>query len=240
MGSKAYGSPFAARSNASGRLALGIPADANDSLASRWPSIATPLKESECELPDNPRGPRNLQVGVWLMPGNQHPGELEDFVADLVPPADRIWPRAEELYIDDIPCEDRLFPQQKTTRAQVHAWLATRPKPRPMGLGIASGDFITTRLTRRHSLHGYATFSICPRSDRAPAKSMEVTALPLVGDGELHSLRGAGKTDAAHCGAAGSTSSHMAMMPATKATNRRPMPRIRATVRARLRDPLGA
>ncbi len=132
--------------NASGRRTLGIVADANDQPDQRWQSISDKLKEASCAVPDSlsrdgviVSGPRDIRVGVWLMPDNQRPGELEDFVADLIPEDDPIWSMAQG-FIDGIPEELRLFRPQKLLRAQVHAWLATRKKPRPMGLAIEAGD----------------------------------------------------------------------------------------------------
>ena len=73
------------------------------------------------------------------MPDNQCVGELENFVCDMIPANDPILPRAQR-YIDDIPAKDRKFKDAKLTRAHVHAWLATREKPRPMGTAITAGD----------------------------------------------------------------------------------------------------
>ena len=132
--------------NASGRQTLGIIADANEHPDQRWQSISDQLKKASCVVPASISargeifsGPRNVRVGVWLMPDNERSGELEDFVADLIPRDDPIWPRAKR-YIDEIPDDLRLFPPQKLMRAHVHAWLATRKAPRPMGQAITAGD----------------------------------------------------------------------------------------------------
>ena len=73
------------------------------------------------------------------MPNNVQAGQLEDFIAELVPQSDPIWPRAYH-HIDGIPNPERPFPRQKITGAYIHAWLATREKPRPMGQAITTGD----------------------------------------------------------------------------------------------------
>ena len=73
------------------------------------------------------------------MPDNQRTGELEDFVADMIPRDDPVWPRARQ-YIDGIPKADRKFKEGKLTRAYVHAWLAARNKPRPMGTAVEVND----------------------------------------------------------------------------------------------------
>ena len=134
---------------ASGRLVLGIVVDANDHLEQRWEQLRGRLSSADIELPPlpDPYGtivdgvPRRPRVGVWLMPDNEVPGELEDFVQTMIPPADPVWPRSKQ-YIDDIPSADRRF-GDKVTRAKVHAWLAAREDPRLMGTAIRAGDLQT-------------------------------------------------------------------------------------------------
>ena len=70
------------------------------------------------------------------------PGELENFVAEMIPDDDPIWPLARR-YIDGIPERDRKFAKKKTMRAKVHAWLATRKTPGFMGSEIGQGDMRT-------------------------------------------------------------------------------------------------
>ncbi|MXZ31256.1 MAG: hypothetical protein F4Z22_10575 [Acidimicrobiia bacterium] len=78
-------------------------------------------------------------VGIWLMPNNQAPGELEDFVSEMIPEEDLVWPKSEQ-YIDEIPSSSRRFPEDKAHKAKVHAWLAARRHPGLMGLAIREGD----------------------------------------------------------------------------------------------------
>ena len=132
-----------ARVNFTGRIALGIVADANNDIDARWqrirnrmpPRIALPerLARGGVVVPGRPR------VGVWLMPNNADSGELEDFVLQMLPPNDSVWPRAER-YIDEIPAADRKFALGKTLRAQLYAWLAAREDPRRMGEAIGTRD----------------------------------------------------------------------------------------------------
>ncbi len=61
-----------------------------------------------------PKGPASAgtivqgvpRIGIWLMPNNKTAGELEDFVAALIPGDDPVWPRS-QAYIDEIPKKDR-------------------------------------------------------------------------------------------------------------------------------------
>lgn len=135
---------------ASGRRVLGIIADANKHPARRWQSITDPLRQSGFSPPDAPlssgtilSGPRGLRAGIWLMPDNHRPGELEDFIAGMIPPHDPVWPHSKR-YVKDIPEADRQFKSTKLTRAQVHAWLATREEPRQIGLAISAQDLLHT------------------------------------------------------------------------------------------------
>ena len=131
----------------SGRKALGILVDANEDLNARWSAVATRLREENIEIPDSPRPggtivdgtSRTPRVGIWLMPDNTLPGELENFVSEMIPDDDPVWPRARR-YIDDIPEADRKFSEKKIQRARIHAWLATREDPRKMGAAIRARD----------------------------------------------------------------------------------------------------
>ena len=103
------------------------------------------LKKSGCEVPDAIcqsgsvfPGPRNIRVGVWLMPDNKRSGELENFIFSMIPKNDPILPRA-MCYVDNIPECERKFENHKLTRAYVHSWLATCKKPWPMGTAIKAG-----------------------------------------------------------------------------------------------------
>ena len=134
---------------AEGRVAVGILVDANDDLRSRWQAVTDRLRPAGIQPPTSPSPGGTVidvdgkpRVGVWLMPDNESPGELEDFFARMIPPGDPVWPLS-EAYIDDIPEESRRFAQGKILRAKVHAWLAARERPRPMGSAIDAGDLDT-------------------------------------------------------------------------------------------------
>lgn len=129
---------------ASGRLAVGILTDANDDPAARWQEIAGRLRRTQVTPPAGMETSGAVvegrpRVGIWLMPDNESAGELEDFVAKLIPDGDPVWPRARS-YIDDIPMAERKFAAGKVLRARVHAWLAARTEPRLMGAAIGAGD----------------------------------------------------------------------------------------------------
>ncbi len=130
--------------NVSGRLAVGILADANDDPNARWQAIAHQLREANVAVPPNMLDAGTVvenrpRVGVWLMPDNRSPGELENFVSEMIPGGDPVWPMAVE-YIEGIRPEDRKFRDGKVLRTKIHAWLAARAEPRKMGSAIHTGD----------------------------------------------------------------------------------------------------
>ena len=126
------------------RKAIGIIVDANDDLDARWHAVANRLRDENIEVPTSPEPTGTIifstpRIGLWLMPDNTSPGELENFVSEMIPDDDPIWPRSQS-YIDGIPESDRKFTEKKILRAKVHAWLATRRDPRPMGTAIRARD----------------------------------------------------------------------------------------------------
>lgn len=121
---------------------VGIIVDADDpddpsvNISNRWQSLKGVLDSFDSvSLPDDPspegtigtiqrKDGTSVVVGIWLMPDNQSPGTLEDFVKLLVP-ADRtsLWARAEGC-VDEIPDVERLFRAIDTPKAYLHTWLA--------------------------------------------------------------------------------------------------------------------
>ena len=130
-----------------GRQALGILVDANDSPATRWQAISDRLASVGIQTPAAPHPNGTIieaaddmpRIGIWLMPNNQSPGELEDFVAQMIPDIDPVWPLSQD-YISRIPNDHREFAENKVSTAEVYAWLATREDPRQMGAAIGARD----------------------------------------------------------------------------------------------------
>ena len=138
-----------------GRQAVGIVVDMDDAPRSRWNEVAAQISRSGFRLTTAPDADGTivdhgqLRVGIWLMPDNQAAGELEDFVAQMIPADDPVWPLAQD-YIAGIPPSARKFADGKTLRAQLHSWLAAREDPRQMGLAIRARDLaVDSELCRK-------------------------------------------------------------------------------------------
>ncbi len=133
---------------APGRRAVGIVVDANDDLNARWNAVIDRLRGANIQAPPSPNPTGTIindepRVGIWLMPDNAEPGELENFVVRMIPSGDRVWPLSQR-YIDGIPTAERKFSERKTERAKLHAWLAAREDPRRMGSAIRARDLDIT------------------------------------------------------------------------------------------------
>ncbi len=146
---------------------VGIIVDADDpddpkvNISNRWQSLKGVLNRFDgVSLPDDPspsgtittlqRGElAPIVVGIWIMPDNQSPGTLEDFVKHLVP-SERtaLWRRAEGC-VDEIPDDERLFRAIDTPKVDLHTWLAWQKTP-----GIPLGAAISQRYLDADTPHG--------------------------------------------------------------------------------------
>ena len=121
------------------RIAIGFIIDADDNPDSRWQAVFDRLRRRLDSVP-HARDPAGTviegrpRVGVWLMPDNTSTGELEDFVAKMVPEGDPVWPLAKN-YIEAVP---KPYLRTKPSKAEIHAWLATRERPFRMGEAIGA------------------------------------------------------------------------------------------------------
>lgn len=125
---------------------LGAVLDANDSLVRRWAQITQCLRTTGYDPPDDlPSDGLMLEhpeqhrpfVGIWLMPDNQLPGKLEDFVRLLVPRDDALAPKADSV-LDEIEKEGlQKYEPKDRSKAFIYTWLAWQKEPgRPMGRAI--------------------------------------------------------------------------------------------------------
>ena len=126
---------------------LGIVVDADQNLLARWQSIGDRLSASGYQnIPKIPPpegwiyAPSDLRkIGVWLMPNNQIPGMLEDFVAHLIPSDDTLYPKAESILQEIETAAINRYTSIHHPKALIHTWLAWQETPgMPMGQAITA------------------------------------------------------------------------------------------------------
>jgi hypothetical protein len=124
---------------------IGIMVDADTDAHTRWRDLHRVLDRSGyVNIPQSPAASGTLitqddlpTIGVWIMPDNVIPGELEHFIEFLVPQrhTNTLWQYARKV-VDEIPV--RHFNEQDTMKAYIHSWLAWQKSPgRPMGWAIS-------------------------------------------------------------------------------------------------------
>jgi hypothetical protein len=121
---------------------IGIAVDADDDLEARWKQFVDRLtKAGYTNIPNVPEkggtiieAPDLPKIGIWLMPNNQLPGKLENFISFLVPREDSLWEEAKAAVQN---LSEKRFQQKDEIKAHVHTWLAWQKDPgTPMGLAI--------------------------------------------------------------------------------------------------------
>ena len=125
---------------------IGVVVDADGDIKDRWSNIIGQLRDlgdSDPKMDPNgtiiDRGDGLPRAGIWIMPDNESPGELEDLVIEMIPGDDVVWPLS-KAYVDSIPEDNREFQSGKIDRAKLYAWLAVRKKPPHIGAAIGTGD----------------------------------------------------------------------------------------------------
>lgn len=131
----------------SGLQALGVVIDTDEDIQARWNSVRDRLLKTGYNVPMQPvyNGfilslPNRPRVGVWMMPDNQLPGMLEDFVGYLVPHNDRLKPVAEKTLQSIEKKKLNLYKSAYRSKALIHTWLAWQETP-----GMPMGQAITAR-----------------------------------------------------------------------------------------------
>ncbi len=123
---------------------FGIVLDADESVSARWDAVRHAMTAAGyASIPVSParRGtlisePNLPLAGIWLMPTNEDPGTLEDFIGFLVPEGDILWPLAERV-MEEVVQINRRFAKIDGMKALLHTWLAWQQEPgTPLGLAI--------------------------------------------------------------------------------------------------------
>lgn len=126
---------------------LGIVVDADQDLQARWQGISDKLKSVGYDnIPKNTCAEGWIyeqnelpKIGVWIMPNNQLIGELEDFIAYLIPDDDQLKDKANEILDELEKLEINGYNKDDRSKAFIHTWLAWQKEPgRPMGLSITA------------------------------------------------------------------------------------------------------
>ena len=131
----------------SDRPVVGILVDADANFQNCWNEIVNSFNRTAIKLPQSPCPTGTIireqqfspRIGIWIMPNNGSRGEIENFVLEMMPANDTVWPSSQN-YIDDIPQCERKFTSDKVDKAKLHAWLATRREPGRMGAAVGDGD----------------------------------------------------------------------------------------------------
>jgi hypothetical protein len=151
---------------------IGIVVDANSKLEDRWRAVCHRLALAGYKnVPSLPVAEGTIIeesllpiAGIWLMPNNQLPGMLEDFVGFLVPQGDPLWNRAGEC-LNGIPAEHRRFYDVNRSKAHIHTWLAWQDEP-----GTPLGSAITKRYLDADAAHAKLLMDWVRRLFNLPAK----------------------------------------------------------------------
>jgi hypothetical protein len=130
---------------------LGIIVDADESSLARWQSLRNRLIAlGYTDISSQPdlngmiaypiTDPELPTVGVWIMPDNQAPGILENFISFLIPNRETnpLWQYATQC-VAAIPEGHQVFPDVRMAKALLHTWLAWQVEPgKPIGQAIAA------------------------------------------------------------------------------------------------------
>ncbi len=116
---------------------VGFVLDADASAADRWKEVrhkleAVRVADLPIQVPSNGFIGRSEQyrtiVGVWIMPNNQDPGAIEDFLKTLIPEADALLDHAIHS-TQDARAKGARFPDAQLEKATLHTWLAWQEEP---------------------------------------------------------------------------------------------------------------
>lgn len=128
----------------SGIASIGVIIDADTEIEKRWISLKGIFSAQGINVPiDLPsdglvlKTVNNLNIGVWIMPNNNHNGMLEDFISFLVPKDDKLLPIVHSTLTDIEKQKLNKYNLIHKSKAVIHSWLSWQENPgTPMGLGI--------------------------------------------------------------------------------------------------------
>lgn len=122
---------------------IGIVLDADADINNRWTSVKDKIglliNEVPAQFPTDGLIIANdkLRIGVWIMPNNQVSGMLEDFIAYLIPPDDKLHPEVKRFLTELEEKDLSNYKDIHRAKALIHNWLSLQESPgTPMGLAI--------------------------------------------------------------------------------------------------------
>lgn len=129
---------------------IGVVVDADADMLARWNAIRDRLQATgkyDCknlQLPENglvlnPISFGDPIIGVWVMPNNNLPGLLEDFVATLSEPDDPLMAKADDVLNQLEEEKIQKYKDVHRAKAKIHSYLAWQDEPgKPMGTSITA------------------------------------------------------------------------------------------------------
>jgi hypothetical protein len=125
---------------------IGVVLDAdNDGVNARWQKIQTKIREHGYLFPTNVRpegtiledNPGKPRIGIWLMPNNEDPGILEDFLLAMAGREGTI--AASECVAMAKDKGLTSFRENHSSKAVIHTYLAWQDEPgKPLGQAVTS------------------------------------------------------------------------------------------------------
>ena len=133
--------------------ALGIVIDADTDLRKSWKMVKKSLADFGIPMPDLPppdgffsstheirAGETPQKIGVWVMPNNQLPGKIEDFLEMLIPTGDELLPEVNTALAKIEADKKQKYAEKDRPKAFMHTWLAWQETP-----GMPYGQAITMK-----------------------------------------------------------------------------------------------
>ena len=126
---------------------FGVVIDADSNLANRWRAVRDQIINAGYpDVPDQPVAEGTIlnppadsrlpRLGIWVMPNNQSPGILENFLQFLIPDGDALLAYAKTC-LQNLP--ERRFIANDEPKAVIHTWLAWQEEPgKPYGTAITA------------------------------------------------------------------------------------------------------
>jgi len=117
---------------------VGIIVDADTDALQRWQQVRHWCLGHFPDLPDRlsaegliAENGEGLKLGVWIMPDNDSPGMLEDFLVKSIPENEEspLLQYAEEVCREAKDSHNAPYRKSHATKAKVHTWLAWQDEP---------------------------------------------------------------------------------------------------------------